>query len=405
MNRRSFLKTLGSVGAFLLAGESAPARSLFVLGVRDSSQISNIEWILYETGRRQPGDQPERRCAVRITGAGGVQGWADLASSTMPDRANIDFIRDVLIGRSTAEHKAVWRQLYEMGIPLGVLAGVDIALWDLLGRLEGKPVHSLLETRRQNVKVCASTGFNLGDPQEYAGHALACKEKNIPACKVQPYGGWDPGSGGTTDAGSVDRDMAVYKAVRDAVGLDYPCMAGGSRTYTFDEALRVGQVLDELAYKWYESAMPEDDGWRDRYISLAAQVRTSVYTPARHPDSYPARVLWIAAKACDISCMTVLHGGFTACVELASACDAAGIPLQLPDLGPDSYSHLQLIAATAPSLIEYFEFPSPSREPYTLPGRATPEPVCDEQGRVTIPQTPGMGIELDWRYIYTHRVG
>jgi len=151
--------------------------------------------------------------------------------------------------------------------------------------------------------------------------------------------------------------------------------------------------------------MPEDDGWRDRYASLAGQVRTPICAPTDNPDSYPARVLWIAAKACDIACMDALHGGLTACIELASACEAAGIPLELPSVGPDSYPHLQLIAATTSSLIEYFELPSPSQEPYVQPGRATPEPTCDEQGRVAIPQTPGMGIELDWRYIYTYRAG
>jgi len=391
MDRRSFLKALGSAGAFLLACDSASARSLFVLAVEDSSRISNIEWVLYDTGRRQPDNHPEHRCAVRVTGASGVQGWADLTGSTMPDHAAIGLIRDILLGRSTADHKMIWRQLYEQGIPLGVLAAVDVALWDLRGRLEGKPAHALLGTRREDVKVYASTGFNLGDPQTYAKYAATCKQEGVPACKIQPY------------IGSPDRDMAVYKAVRDAVGPDYPCMAGGSRTYTFDEALRIGRLLDDLTYKWYESPMPEDDGWRDRYISLAAQVRTPICTPAANPDSYPARVLWMTAKACDIACMDALHGGLTACVELASACDAAGIPLELPYVGPDSYPHLQLIAATAPSLIEYFDLPSPSREPYILPGRVTAEPTCDGQGRVAIPQTPGLGVELDWRYIYTHR--
>ncbi len=393
MNRRSFLKALGSAGALVLAGDNAPARSLFVIGAEDSSRISNIEWVLYETGRRQPDDQPEHRCAVRITGTNGVQGWSDFTGSVMPGPSDVGFIRDTLLGRNTAEHKLIWRQLYEQGIRLSALAAVDVALWDLRGRLEGKPTHTLLGTRRQKVPVYASSGFNRGGPETYAAYAVACKGTGILACKIQPY------------VASPDRDMAVYKAVREAVGPDFPCMAGGARTYTFDEALRVGHLLDDLAYKWYESPMAEDDGWRDRYVALASQVRTPICTPAANPDSYPARVLWIAGKACDIASMDVLHGGFSACIELASACEAAGIPLELPNIGPDSYPHLQLIAATEPALIEYFEFPSPSQESHILAGRATPEPTCDDQGRVTIPQTQGMGIELDWKYIRTHQVG
>jgi L-alanine-DL-glutamate epimerase-like enolase superfamily enzyme len=311
----------------------------------------------------------------------------------MPDHATAGIVRDALLGRSTIEHGAVWRQFYEQGISLAVLAGVDVALWDLRGRLEGKPVHTLLGTRRQQVPVCAATGFNLGAPQDYVEYVAARREKGIPVCKIQPY------------VGSPDRDMSVYKAVREAIGPEYPCIAGGSRTYTFDEALRVGQSLDELGYRWQESPMPEADEWRDQYASLAAQLKTPICAPANHPGSYPARLLWIAAKACDIACMDALHGGFTACMELASACDAAAISLQLPHIGADSYPHLQLIAATEPSLIEYLEFPSPSWEPVVLPGRATSEPICDDQGRVTLPQTPGMGVELDWKYVFTHRVG
>ena len=80
------------------------------------------------------------------------------------------------------------------------------------------------------------------------------------------------------------------------------------------------------------------------------------------------------------------------------------IRLELHNVGPDAYAHLQLIGATPESRIRHTELLSISRQSRTLPGRATPEPAFDEQGHVAIPQTPGMGIELDWKYIQTHRV-
>jgi L-alanine-DL-glutamate epimerase-like enolase superfamily enzyme len=404
MNRRSFLKGLSSAGGFLLAANTAPARPLFLIAANEPARISSVEWILYQTGRQQSDNQPEHRCVVRITSMGGIQGWADLAGSAMPDHDTARFIRDILAGRDAGDRDAIWRRLYEQGISLAALAAVDIALWDLLGRVEGKPVHALIGTRRQDVKAYVSTGFNLGDPGKYAEYAVACKEKALHGCKVQPHVDWGAGSGGLPYAGFPDRDMAVYKAVRDAVGPEYPCMADNFCTYTYDQALRVGRLLDDLAYTWYESPMPEDGEWLSRYALLAAEVRTPICAPKTHPDSYPARIAWTTAKACDISCMDVHHGGFTACLELASACEAAGIPLELHDIGPDAYPHLQLIAATPEPLIRYLELAGLSQETRVLPGRATPEPVFDERGRVAIPQTPGMGIELDWRYIFTHKV-
>jgi L-alanine-DL-glutamate epimerase-like enolase superfamily enzyme len=163
-------------------------------------------------------------------------------------------------------------------------------------------------------------------------------------------------------------------------------------------------LLDDLQFEWYESPMPETDAWKERYISLVEQVKTPICAPEAHPDSYPARVLWLAANACNISRIDVHLGGFTPCVELALACESFGARLELRDAGLEAYPHLQLIAATSESLIKYVEVSSLSRETRIHPGRATPEPALDEQGRITIPQTPGMGLELDWNYIYRHRV-
>jgi L-alanine-DL-glutamate epimerase-like enolase superfamily enzyme len=150
--------------------------------------------------------------------------------------------------------------------------------------------------------------------------------------------------------------------------------------------------------------MPEIETWRERYIELAAQVKTPICAPATLADSYQARAAWLTSKACDIGQIDVHFGGFTPCIELGVACESLGAPLELNDVGLDAYPHLQLIAATSESLIRHVEVSSVSRTTRIHPGRATPEPVLDEQGFVAIPQTPGMGLELDWQHIFTHRV-
>jgi L-alanine-DL-glutamate epimerase-like enolase superfamily enzyme len=395
INRRSFLKIAGFAATM---GSRAMARGILLLDVDPTSPITRVDWIPYEAGG------PEHRCAVRIWTDSGVQGWAEAPSSAMPSRAVADSIRNVLLDRDVSKQDAIWRKLYEQGVPLGTLGAVDIALWDLWGRMEGKPVHALLGTQRQKVNAYFTTGFNARDPQRYVEDALAAREAGVHGCKIHPYVDWGKGTGGLQNARFPDRDMAVYQAVRNAVGPNYACMADNYGTYTFDDALRVGRLLDNLGYEWYESPMPENDGWRDKYIALAAQLKTPVCAPETHPDSYAARISWMAAKACDIVNIDAYHGGFTACLELALACADAGVRLELHDLGLDAYPHLQLIGATSESVIKYVEVNSLIREDRTRPGRLTPDPTLDDQGRIAIPQTPGMGIEPDWTYIYSHRV-
>ncbi len=383
----------------------AAARHLVLLNIPETITISKVEWFLYETGLRGLADEPDRRCAVRITAEPGIHGWADGPDWIMPNAETAGAIRNRLLGRQIDGPGVVWRELYEAGLPLGALGAVDIALWDLLGRLEDKPVHALLGTQRQKVKAYVTTGFNLGNPAQYAEYALSCRQAGVHGCKIRPHFAPGAGAEGAPGIGFPDRDMAIYQAVREAVGPDFACMADNGGTYAFDEALRVGRLLDDLQYTWYESPMPETESWRERYILLAGQLKTPICGPETLAESYSARVAWLNSKACDVAKIDIRLGGLTPCIELAAACESAGAPLELTDIGLDAYPHLQILAATSESLIRYVEISSLSQTTGIHPGRTTPEPALDEEGCIAIPQTPGMGLELDWQHIFAHRVG
>jgi len=401
MNRRSFLKAAGFVAAM---GNYAAAKGLVLLNIRETTTISRVQWFLYETGLLDFEGEPDRRCTVRITAEPGIHGWADAPGATMPDAETARVIRGRLLGREIDTPSAVWRELHEAGLPLGAVGAVDIALWDLLGRVMDRPVHALLGTQRQMVGAYVTTPFNLGDPGRYAQQALACRQAGVHGFKIRPY--IDSGIGATGMEGLAfpDRDMAVYEATREAVGPDFACMADNGGVYTLDQAVRVGRLLDDLRYEWFESPMPETEAWRERYVALAGQLKTPICAAEALPESYPTHVAWLASKACDVGRIDASLGGFTPCVELAVACESLGARLELRNIGLDAYPHLQLIGATSESVIKYVELSSLSREAQVLPGRTTAEPVMDAQGYVGIPQTPGMGLELDWNYIYAHRV-
>lgn len=392
LSRRSLLQAAGGIAAAFALGDHARARGLLLVATTESDPISQVEWIVYDTGLMDLASQPLERVAVRLTTTGGAQGWADFESWTMPDFQTTRLIESVLLGQDPANHENIWKQLYAQAVPLGALGAIDVALWDLRGRVEGRPVHALLGTRRQQVPCYVSTGFDLGEPSAYAEFASNCQEQGTHGVKVQPA------------SGSVEGDIAVYAAVRNAVGPDFPCLAGGAAAYTYEQALLVGRELDELGYAWYQSPMPENDAWAGPYAMLAGELQTPICAPQANPGSYQSRITWIERAACDIPCIDVHHGGLTACVQLASICQAKGIGLELPHVGPDAYAHLQIAGAAEASAIPRLELLSLTQEAETSPGRITPEPLFDETGHIAVPQTPGMGLELDWKYIFTHRV-
>ncbi|MBN2130093.1 MAG: hypothetical protein JW741_11380, partial [Sedimentisphaerales bacterium] len=125
MNRRSFLRRLGSAGALLLAGNTAGARVLHLVRAGEPTKIANIEWFLYETEPLGAEKQPQRRCAVRITAAIGAQGCADLSDWMFPDDQTAGLINGLLLGRNAENTDEIWNSLYAEGIAMGPLSAVD----------------------------------------------------------------------------------------------------------------------------------------------------------------------------------------------------------------------------------------------------------------------------------------
>lgn len=83
------------------------------------------------------------------------------------------FLSPLLAGQDPFDRAEIWRQLWAAKLPENVCSVIDLALWDLAGRVAAMPVYKLLGGARERVKAYASSFNNLGSPDEYAGHAAA----------------------------------------------------------------------------------------------------------------------------------------------------------------------------------------------------------------------------------------
>jgi L-alanine-DL-glutamate epimerase-like enolase superfamily enzyme len=290
--------------------------------------------------------------------------------------------------------------MWVANIPEHLASVIDLALWDLAGRALGQPVYKLLGGARDRVKAYASTYPNLGNPEVYAEHALACKREGYLAYKIHPHYFWDPATRQPTPGrpSNIDWDIATCRAVREAVGPDYVLMYDPWGTYhSLEDAIKVGRVLEELNFVWYEHPMPE---YRvESYVRLARELSIPILSPEIAAGGVFTRADWILRGASDMSRIDVNRGGITGARKTAIVCEAYGVRCEIHMAG---FGNLQVLGATSEDTSEWYE------KGLLAPGvnYDAPHPylrrTCDKldpDGYVTLPSAPGLAYDIVWEYI------
>src|SRR5262245_21425731 len=198
---------------------------------------------------------------LRIVTDQGLEGHSFLGSAQNPATTDgqglITHLKPVLMGRDPLERERLNQDIWRRQRPAGVrcIGAVDVALWDLVGKAMGQPIHRLLGTYREAVPAYASSAV-LPSASAYAEEALEYKEYGWAAYKIHPPTQWQ-------------QDIKVCEAVRKAVG-DYTIMLDSTWAYDFPAALRVGRAVQEMNYFWYEDPLHDQDIYN--YVKLKQQL-------------------------------------------------------------------------------------------------------------------------------------
>ena len=152
----------------------------------------------------------------------------------------MEIVKPNLLGRNPLDIGAIWREMWKenRSVSTNAIGAVDVALWDIAGKVAGLPVHRLLGTCRDSVPAYSSTAWH-ATSEEYAEEALSFQDMGWTAHKIHPHG--DPKS-----------DIEICDRVRQAVGDDMILMLDSMWAYNYEDALRVGRAIEELGYYWYE---------------------------------------------------------------------------------------------------------------------------------------------------------
>lgn len=338
---------------------------------------------------------------IKIDTDAGVSGeYAGGMSSTY---AQVGRVAGYLIGKNALEREKIYNDLKRamrkddrMGI-----GSIDIALWDIAGKLYDAPISELLGGFRKTLPAYASTyhgdeNGGLTTPEQFGEFALRCKEMGYPAFKIHGWG-----------TGPIQREVNTVLATRKAVGDEMDLMIDPACEYnTWGETVKVGLACDEARFFWLE------DPYKDGGISAFGhrKLRQIIKTPiliGEHIRGHELHVDNIVADGTDyVRADADYDAGITGLMKIAHSAEGFGLDVEIHAPGPH---HRHCMAAVRNT--NYYELglvhPNLQRTkpPIYACGYSDELDGVDKNGHVAVPTGPGLGVQLDWDYIKKHQKG
>jgi L-alanine-DL-glutamate epimerase-like enolase superfamily enzyme len=332
-------------------------------------------------------------CLVAITTDDGTVGYGESKGVIVPElvKEYIDgYLSHAVIGEDPFATRVLWDRMYALmrgrghlqGFHQEAAAGIDIALWDLVGKASRRPICDLLGGRyRDAIRVYYSSLPGLPEEQGEAAvdrlkvAARAAIDSGFSAVKI------GIGFGRAADLRSVD-------IVREVVGAHVLILVDALGSYDFPHALWLGQALAERGVGWFEAPLPPED--IEGYVKLSGLLPITVandlvWTTALYKE--------ILARGGRIAVQPeVIKIGITESVRIAELADIFGSPFA-PHISIGSaveFVASMHVAAAAPNFIisEYWAGANP------LAG-ILQTPLDMHDGGFSVPLGPGLGIELN----------
>ncbi len=331
---------------------------------------------------------------VKLTSDDGLIGYGEAKAPVAPQATKqiIDLLlADIILGSDPREVTVLWERMYasmrvrgrRAGFFTEAISGVDIALWDLVGKAAGLPLHQLMGGAfRESVRVYAS---GLPALSAQAPEAAFIKlGEDAEALRAKGYTGLKMAIGK-----GIQGDLKSVCTVRDRLGSDFLIYVDAAGVYDKSQALRIGKELEDLGVGWFEMPIfPEDI---DGYVELAKSLTIPIAL-----DSLTSRYEaceFIRRGGLDIVQPDVCRaGGITECRRIAELADAFGLAFA-PHVSIGSAIHIAAtahLACAMPNTVisEYWIGENP------LGNSILREPIILKEGYLHTPKGAGLGIEI-----------
>lgn len=298
-------------------------------------------------------------------------------------------------GARTSDIEKIWDQMYSgtlfygrKGIVVNVISAIDLALWDLLGKLRGEPVYALLGGPVRDELIFYATGArpDLAEPMGFIGGKLPLHH--------------GPAEGPKGLRKNLELLQRMRERVSDDFFLAYDCWM----SLDLDYAVRLARGAAEFGLRWIEEALPPDDYWG--YAELRRRVPTGmlVTTGEHEATKFGFRLLL------EMGCADIVQpdvnwcGGITELIKISALADAHGA-LVIPH-GSSVYSYHFVVTRHNSPFAEFLMMHPEASEVVPMFSPLLLDEPVPSGGRLKVPETPGFGVRLNpaipLRRPYTH---
>lgn len=328
---------------------------------------------------------------LEIETAGGITGMGYLQPLSgglfTLDACLNEMIATKLLGRDATEVEGIWTSLWKStywlgrgGIATFCQSAVDIALWDIIGKKAGLPLHRLWGNSRAKVPAYGSgcwRGLGRDGMIDRARHftGMGLKAIKMQVAHIRPW----------------REDVKNVHAMRDALGPDIEIMIDVNMGWSADTAIQAGHHLDEADPYWLEEPVVCEDF--EGYKRVAAALRTRVVGGESHFTRYDLRPFFASPPSTPILQPDPMRGGLTELRKIAAVAETWGIAIA-PHLFHELTVHLM---ASIPNA-NYLEYMDWNDDLWV-------EPAIPVDGFLTPPEAPGHGVRFKPEILKDCRVG
>jgi L-alanine-DL-glutamate epimerase-like enolase superfamily enzyme len=321
-------------------------------------------------------------------------------------------LRDHLVGQDPRQIEYLWETMHRRaykhargGIVIAAISGIDIALWDLRGKMSGMPLWQLLGGYRKRVPAYATGGFYsegkgvrelANEMESYVRHGFGAVKMKVgrnAGIELSPLRVMDNrGQCAVTLAQDLDR----VAAVRDAIGPDIRLMVDANGAWDVATAVKMGRAMERHDIYWYEEPVWPDD------VAGSAEVAAKVGIAIAGYETCSYGIVdfneYIKARAVHFVQPDVAWaGGLTESLKIAHMAQAANLPI-----APHIHGSAVAVAAAVHFLgaLRNGSMAETVYPAHALMTELVKEPfVVDKKGEIELPDRPGLGIELDHKIV------